>query len=192
MKFSHKKPQTKKGYIYYYLCKCTCGNTCIVERFHLKYGHTQSCGCLKKGIGKINYKHGMEKSRLYHIWQGIKRRCLNKNEDKYAQYGGRGIKICDEWKNNSSNFIKWALNNGYEDNLTIDRIDVDGNYEPSNCRWVTMKEQSINRRNTVKITYNNQTFSLVEWCNFLNLDYRKIYLRIYRNKWSIEKAFNTP
>lgn len=181
----------KKGHTFY-KCKCECGNIKIVSFQHLKTGHTQSCGCLKKEIGKLNYKHGMEKSRLYHIWQGIKRRCLNKKEDKYDKYGGRGIKICEEWKNNSSNFINWALNNGYKDNLTIDRIDVNGDYEPLNCRWVTMKEQSINRRNTVKITYNNQTLSLVEWCNILNLNYKKIYLRIYRSKWSIEKAFNTP
>lgn len=198
LKQSHKKQQIKKNgnlgnFIYYYICKCDCGNTCIVEKFHLKYGHTQSCGCLKKEkIKKVNLKHGLEKSRLYHIWQGIKKRCLNPKEHNYSQYGAIGIKICDEWKENSKNFIDWALANGYQDSLTIDRIDVNGNYEPSNCRWVNMKTQCRNRRNSIKISYQNEELLLIEWCEKLNLKYKKVYLRLKRYNWSIEKALSTP
>lgn len=193
LKFSHRVPQKIKGYTYYYLCKCTCGDTCVVERFHLKYGHTQSCGCLQKSrTSEASKIHGLEKSRLYHIWQGIKRRCLNGNEHNYPKYGGRGIKIYKEWVNNPSNFINWALANGYTDNLTIDRIDVNGDYEPSNCRWVTQKEQSRNKRNTLKISYNGKNLPLAEWCEILNLKYSKIHQRIYKYKWSIERSFNTP
>ena len=126
IKFAHKKKKfynnsKKATSVNYWLCKCICGNTLIVEHYHLKYGHTKSCGCLQREKStKINTKHGFEKSRLYHIWQGMKRRCLNKNEQNFDRYGGRGIKICDKWLKNPKSFILWALSNGYNDNLTLE------------------------------------------------------------------------
>ena len=124
-----------------WLCKCDCGNKKIVAGGHLVSGDTKSCGCLR-------IKHGMRNTRLYSIWHGMKERCYNTKHKFYKHYGGRGIKVCEEWKNDFQTFADWALSHGYADNLTIDRIDVNGNYEPSNCQWATNAEQQRNKRNS--------------------------------------------
>lgn len=189
----NKGVKVKDGFAYYYECECECGNVCVVEKYKLKSGHTKSCGCLKKEkISNLNYKHGMEKSRLYHIWQGVKRRCLNSNEIGYKDYGAKGITICDEWKNNSSIFIEWALNNGYNDSLTIDRIDNTKGYNPENCRWSTPAQQARNTKTNHLITYNNKTYCIAEWAEILGFSYNTLYNRINKYKWTIEKAFTTP
>ena len=126
------------------LCECDCGKVTKVRIEHLKSGHTKSCGCYqKKQTSKAKRTHGREPKRLYSIWSNMKTRCYNKNTECYSRYGGRGITVCDEWKKFEA-FRDWALSNGYSDDLTIDRIDNDGNYEPSNCRWVTRKENMRN------------------------------------------------
>lgn len=133
-------------------------------------------------------RHGMKGTRLYAIWHGMKGRCYNKSHTHYNKYGGRGITICDEWLNSFQAFCDWAIQNGYSDNLTLDRKDTNGNYEPSNCRWATRKEQLNNRRNNIVITYNEKTQTLSQWSEELGIDYHKLLMRI-KHGWSAERAF---
>jgi hypothetical protein len=121
----------------------------------------------------------------------MKDRCYNEKTKAYKDYGGRGITVCDEWRNDFEAFLKWALDNGYRDDLTIDRIDVNGNYEPSNCRLVTMKEQANNRRSNNKILYDGKLFTLAEWSEIIGIPYHVLYDRLTVSKWSFEKAITT-
>ena len=139
-----------------WLCKCTCGKEIITTGYILSSGQSKSCGCLRREhILSSVIKHHKTNTKIYDIWSSIKQRCYNKNNKHYHNYGGRGIIMCDEWKNNFEKFYNWAIENGYNSNAinkdcTIDRIDNDGIYEPNNCRWVDMKVQSNNRRKRKK------------------------------------------
>lgn len=168
----------------YWLCQCECGNTKKVKGSDLISHKVKSCGCLK-------FKHGMTNTRLYKIWDKMKARCNKQNHQDYPRYGGRGITICSEWLSDFKQFYNWAINNGYQDNLTIDRIDVNGNYEPSNCRWATIKQQANNRRTSHFITINNETLSLTEWANKVGLDRSTLQKRI-DSGWDEIKAVMTP
>lgn len=174
----------KNGFKYYYLCECICGKKCIVEGRHLIAEHTKSCGCM-------TVKHNLTGSRLFRIWNGMLNRCYNPNNHKYKVYGNIGIAVCKEWKENFKVFYDWAISNGYEDVLTIDRIDVNGNYEPTNCRWANVKTQNNNRRNNRLITYKNATHTLSEWSEILNIKRSTLKSR-FKYNWSIQKAFTTP
>lgn len=145
-----------KGHTYW-RCKCECGKETIVDAYKLRKGKTKSCGCWKSELEKIAHTtHGHTGSRLHRIWFNIKKRCRNKNYPEYNSYGGRGIDICDDWFDDFESFYQWSMNNGYKDDLTIDRIDNDKGYSPDNCRWTTPAEQSINKRNNIYVEYHGK------------------------------------
>lgn len=185
------KKTDKKKYKTYFLCQCDCGNKTIVEYYSLIYGNTKSCGCLQKEKAKqLKSTHNDSKTRLYTSWCNMKARCYRKTMKRYERYGGRGIVVCDEWKNSFITFKKWALENGYNESLTLDRIDVNGNYEPNNCRWISNLEQQSNRGNNRKITYKGETKALCEWARIYNLKWKTLQNRI-NDGWDIEKALTT-
>lgn len=171
-------------------CVCECGNYIDVQGRNLRSGETKSCGCFAKEKSKERMTtHGHCKDRVYNILGAMKQRCYNSNHNEYHIYGGRGITICDEWlgEHGTENFIEWALSSGYRDDLTIDRIDADGNYEPSNCRWVTRKEQNLNKRNNHLLTYNGKTQTMKQWADETGIKFSTISTRLQRG-WSIERT----
>lgn len=138
------KPIENNGHGIEWLCKCDCGNETVVRCDGLVTGHASSCGCYNREL-KRNYSHGMSNTKIYRVWCGMKQRCNNPNNQEYHRYGGRGIKICKEWNDDFDKFGKWALSHGYKQGLQIDRINNNGDYEPSNCRFVTPLENMHNR-----------------------------------------------
>lgn len=145
----------------------------------------------RMGENNPSYKHGGKGTRLYDIWCGMKSRCYNKNDSHYYRWGGRGIIICSAWLLDFSNFRDWAYKNGYAENLTIDRINNNGNYEPSNCRWITSAEQNNNQRTNRMITYKGKTQNMKQWSKELNINYGTLKSRLDDSHWSVEKAFET-
>ena len=170
-------------------CECSCGNTVLVKAASLSSGNTKSCGCLKHEHPYM-ITHGLSKHRLYSIWIGMKGRCYNPNDSKYKNYGERGIAICDEWKNDFKAFYDWSMNNGYEETLTIERIDVNGNYTPENCTWIPMLEQCRNTTKVRWIEYNGESKLLSDWAKDIGIDPETLSQRI--EKWGINKAMTTP
>lgn len=176
-----------RGKLTYWNCVCSCGNFSTVQTTNLTSGKVQSCGCLMRDIARERHlTHGLSDTRLFHIWASMRGRCTNKNDQAFKYYGGRGITVCDEWQKFET-FREWALANGYRDDLTIDRINSDGNYCPNNCRWVIQSIQSKNRRCVV--TYKGKT--IPDFCAEHNLKKSTVYSRL-KSGWSIEKAIFTP
>lgn len=172
----------------YWLCKCDCGTVKKVHGGNLVAGRSTSCGCQSKIKTTIrNTKHSDSKTRLYHIYSGIKARCFNKNHPAYGGYGGRGITMCEEWKESFEVFRKWSLENGYSGAFSIDRIDVNGDYEPSNCRWASPKQQGNNTRRNLLIQIGNEIKTLSEWCEISNVKYSTAYHRI-KNRIDAKEA----
>ena len=145
----------------------------------------------KSGKNHVNYKHGLYKNRLYSIWSNMKSRCYCETYYLYKDYGARGITVCEEWKTDFTKFYDWAMKNGYQENLSIDRIDNNKGYLPDNCRWVTMKTQNRNRRNNHLITYNNKTQCVMDWANELGIKRQTIEKRL-KLGWNEVDALTTP
>ncbi len=173
-------------------CKCDCGNIVYIRPYQFVRGEYSSCGCSKKnGEYFTNFSHRLSGEKLYKVWNTMRRRCYVPTDKKYKSYGARGIIVCDEWLNDYMVFREWAMSNGYKENLSLDRIDNDGNYEPNNCRWTTRSVQQRNRRNCKQITYHGKTQCLADWCDELKLDYKTIDNRLL-NGWEVERTFETP
>lgn len=167
-------------------CKCDCGNEKVITLNSLKNGSTKSCGCIKYTDHGVQHKC---KERLYRIRQLMLQRCNNPKAPNFHNYGGRGIGVCKEWEDDYFSFRKWALENGYNDSLTLDRKDNNGNYEPSNCRWVDMKVQSNNKRDNVRITYHGETHTSIEWSEITGIKREIIYDR-YKKGFALDVVFS--
>ena len=176
-----------------WLCQCECGNQTIARNDSLKNGRSKSCGCYKneqasKRIVSINKTHGMNNTPEHMCWKGLMNRCNNKNSPSYKDYGCRGIKVCESWK---------KFENLYKDmgkrpeGTSIDRIDVNGDYCPENCRWATIEEQSRNKRDNIHIEYKGQTKILTDWAKEINISVQTLYKRLYDYGYSVEEAFNS-
>lgn len=174
----------------YWLCRCECGKTKVIKGNSLTKGVTTSCGCKSREMS-INRSttHGMTGTRIYRIRSGMIARCYKENATSYPKYGAKGITVCDEWlgENGFINFYNWAMENGYKDNLTLDRINPKGNYEPSNCRWATYKEQANNTKATVFLTYNGETKPASEWAEIVGISQSAITHR-KRKGWTDEEC----
>lgn len=184
----------------YWNCICDCGNTCVKKGSNLMYDVTKSCGCLHKEqlqqrntlSAKWKGSSTGDNQRLYHIWCAIRNRCYSEHHVRYDRYGGRGIKVCDEWLNDFYAFEDWSMENGYQDDLTIDRIDFDGDYEPDNCRWITQKEQCNNKSDNKYLEYKGEIHTLSEWCDILDIPYDRTKARLNTCHMTVEQAFELP
>lgn len=183
------QPYKKSGRSVWH-CLCICGNEVDVTGKELRTNKVKSCGCLR--IDHPNgITHGMTDTPIYRKWSMMKTRCNNPKRDHYQWYGGKGIKVCNEWLN-FENFYSWAMTNGYRDDLTIERIDINKGYEPSNCKWIPLKQQAFNKTNTRRLTFNGKTQSLTEWSIELGWKPWVLSTRLNKYHWSVEKALSTP
>jgi hypothetical protein len=192
----------KKDKRSYWNCQCECGNYTVIDNYKLLSGHTKSCGCLaKESIRKIGkeyqlsnppkrIKHGLCHKTLYNSWHSMLYRCENENDPRYYDYGGRGIQVCREW-HDIKLFYEWAIQNGYKEGLSIDRIDVNGNYEPSNCRWADRITQQNNMRKNRLLVVNGETKTVANWARAYGIDYGVLMSRLQRG-WNEEKALKSP
>ena len=179
-----------KGKSAYWNCVCSCGNRKDVCSSNLLNGHTKSCGCLRKDIAKEKAtRHGMSRTPTHNAWEAMRQRCTDKNRKDYQRYGGRGIKVCERW-NVFENFL---YDMGEKPgNKSLDRVDVNGNYCPENCRWATIFEQANNQRNSVFVEYKGERLTIAQWSRKLGIHVRTLNNRLNRLGWSVEDAFSKP
>lgn len=180
-----------------WIVRCDCGTLKSVDPSRVISGHTKSCGCLKAEHTtafnkRAKVKHGGRQDQLYTVWHNMKQRCYGKTYKDYPNWGGRGIRVCDEWKNDYAAFRDWALLNGYEKGLSLDRIDVNGNYEPGNCRWADWHTQAINRTCSMNYEINGEVKNLTDIAEEYGIKYGTLYQRVHVYKWPIEKAISVP
>ncbi|WP_312130157.1 hypothetical protein [Lysinibacillus capsici] len=181
IEFSHIYASPSGNRRPYWKVRCTCGNETVKSAYDVYSGHTKSCGCLHKtNTSKARKKHGEADTRLYYIWENMKKRCYNPKSDRYENYGARGIKVCDEWLEDYSNFSEWAHASGYEKHLTIERKDLNQNYCPENCTWITHKEQAQNRSTNKWVIIDGKKYSPIELEELYKIPVKTIYARIAR------------
>lgn len=188
IQFIKSKPKNK------WLCQCDCGNTAISTGYKLKSGHTKSCGCIRTEKFKSRVtKHGISAShpKIYHAYMDMMARCYNPDLKNFHRYGGRGIMVCEEWKTNLESFLNWSLQNGFEENLSLDRIQNDGNYEPNNCRWIPQLKQAQNRSTTVFIEHNGIKESMAATGRRYGITPQAIKFRLAKG-WSVKDALESP
>lgn len=177
------QPAKSKNGKAYWLCKCSCGKKVIVSGDALRNKGTKSCGCLNKDTcGNLFRTHGLSKTRLYTIYNDMKQRCYNKKCAEYNIYGGNGVKVCDDWLLSFRNFYDWAMTNGYDETLSLDRIDGNKNYCPENCRWATKKTQAINRKTTIFVEDNGIKICLKDFCKNRKLKYKLVQSRLKKGQ----------
>lgn len=176
-----------------WLCKCDCGTEKRIRGSHLTGGKIVSCGCFKdENTGNRVRTHGKSKTFIYRVYTHMRGRCCCQTDARYSFYGGRGIKVCEEWLNDFQAFYDWAITNGYQKGLTIDRIDNDGDYEPSNCRWATVKVQANNKSNNHFLEHDGERLTIAQWSDKTGISQDAIERRINLRNWSIERTLTTP
>ncbi|RLI83493.1 MAG: hypothetical protein DRP01_09035 [Archaeoglobales archaeon] len=170
-----------------WLCRCDCGNETTTLANHLRNGSTKSCGCLQQ---EAHITHGLTGHKLYWVWDAMKRRCKNEAHRSYKNYGNRGISVCDEWRTDFQAFYDWAMASEYEEGLTIDRINNNGNYEPDNCQFITIAENNRNQRRTRNITHDGKTMCISEWARELNVPKATLWKKLNRG-WTIARVMDS-
>lgn len=191
-RIEQRKVDGKKK-ITYWFCKCECGNIKSIESYSLTTCKSTSCGCYgREQRLKSQTKHNLSHTRIKRIYYNMRSRCYNSNTPKYNNHGGRGIKVCDEWlsENGLVKFNDWAMNNGYDENLTLDRINNDGNYEPNNCRWVDYNTQNYNRRVNRIFTIGCETGSAREFCDKYNIKWNTFWERVFNGYEGEDLIYN--
>lgn len=171
-----------------WLCKCDCGNIIHVTSYHLRHGHTRSCGCLLREVTiKRNIVHNLRYTSAYSSWRNMRHRCLNKDHKHYSYYGGRGITVCKRWEKYENFYADMGERPA---GMTLDRIDNSKGYCPSNCRWVSRREQSNNMRNNHRLEYKGENLTIAEWSRKIGISYGALWHRLKRRGWSIERVLN--
>lgn len=184
----HVETSDGKSSSWYWKVKCDCGNEKVMQPYKIINGKNVSCGCYGKAQ-KVNLRHGESHTHLHNIWCGMNNRCNPDHKDS-ENYGGRGIRVCDEWASYES-FADWARHNGYEEGLSIERKDVNGNYCPENCTWIPLEKQARNRRTTHWVEWQGRKMSLAEAAEISGLPYKQVHLRL-KSGWSLEEALTKP
>jgi len=173
-------------------CLCDCGNITVVNGSMLRNHKIRSCGCLKDELTSKRFtKHGLTHTLLYDVWIKIKSRCCNIRDKDFHNYGGRNITIFNDWQHDFLSFYNWSITNGYKEGLTIERINVNGNYEPDNCTWIINAEQALNKRNTHNYTYKGETKGIRYFSEKYNVNYYALKARLLNYKWNIKDAIET-